>query len=250
MKIAGLIFLLLATATASAQTNQAWPVCRGHLRAFGNHWVSLMPLFQWWAAQPVATNAIMYTSADISTNASPGEDRPLSAWHRITGTPVATTGSSWIVEAVIYTSPTARTNTRIILNNPPAIEVQNYNTLKNQLTVLDQQIATVQRTYDDNTNAEQQAMAHYQFYARSWGKAATTGAYVYAQLAHQYHNAAANALNQLDQLQATRQPIESQLNTMPSSRDAYYIDWFAMMLGFSKQGMPIYDMGLVSSIPP
>lgn len=252
MKIVGVIFLWLTTMTTSAQTSQPWPVCRGHLRAFGAHWVDLTPLFEWWRNQPVPTNAVMYTAASINvdTNAVDDEDRPLRAWHRVTGTPVATTGSAWIVDATIYTSPTARTNTRIILYNPPIVEQQTYNNLKNQLTQLDQQIGAARHTYQDNTNSEQQAMAYYTYYNRSWGKADRTAAVIYLQRAQIYHKNAVAAFDQLNQLYVTRQPISSHLKSMPSMYDEYYIDWFAVMLGFTKQGMPMYDMGLVSPNPP
>jgi len=252
MKTAGLILLWLAALTAVAQTNQGWAVCRNPVRVFGaRSTVNLTPLFQWWARQPLPTNAAAFTRANINTNSSADDDRPLAAWHRVTGTPVAaTTAGNWIVDAVIYTSPTSRTNTRIVLNHPPALEEQNYYTLKTQLAEADQEIADARRIYEANTNAEQQADERVNMYRHSLSKVAPTGVNVYSREAQQKHDAAAVALNQQEQLEAARQQILNQLKTIPARGETYYIDWFAVMLGHTKTGQPIYDLGLVSPNPP
>ena len=114
MKTIGLIFLFFVAAIASAQTNHAWSVCRHPIRIFGDHTtVNLTPLFQWWQQQPQAGNAA--TNGDAGTDT----ERPLASWHRISGIKAGELAASWVVNAVIYTNPTSRTNARVILNNPP-----------------------------------------------------------------------------------------------------------------------------------
>ena len=251
MKTAGLILFWLAALTAGAQTNPGWAVCRNPVRVFSaRSTVNLTPLFQWWARQPLPTNAAAYTSANITTNIS-DDDRPLTAWHRITGTPVATTtAGTWVVDAVIYTSPSARTNARIILNHPPVVEEQNYYILKTELAEADQEIADTRHIYEANTNAEQQADERVEMYRHSLSKVAPTGVNVYSREAQQKHNAAAVALGQQEQLEAARQQILNQLKTIPARDETYYIDWFAVLLGHTKKGQPMYDLGLVSPNPP
>ena len=40
-----------------------------------------------------------------------------------------------------------------------------------------------------------------------------------------------------------------QFKAIPAVKGAYYVDWFAVMRGYSKQGLPIYDLGRVASSP-
>jgi hypothetical protein len=254
MKTAGLVFLLLlAIATASAQTNQSWRVCRNPVRVFGSHRVDLAPLFDWWGHQPLPTNATSYTKADIDidTNSVTDADRPLAAWHRVTGTYVGTLSSgSWAVDAVIYTSPTAWVHTRIVLNHPPALEQQNYEALKSDLAQANQQIAAEQAAYNAAEKARQKDQQLVEAYSRSISKVASTGVNVYTQAAAQQQQAATTAAAQKKQLEGVRGEIEKQLKTIPAIDGNYMVDWFAVMLGRSKQGLPIYDMGLVSPTPP
>jgi hypothetical protein len=246
--VIGLIFLWLAAGSASAQTNQAWDICRNPVRSFGAHEiVNLTPLFQWWARQPLpgATNASLQST---TTNAP--EVRPLSAWRRVTGTPLATTGNSWLVAAVIYTSPTISTNARIILRNPPVQEEQTYLGLRAQLADVSQQITSIQQVYQAAVKAEQADVARAEAYQRSWDKVAPTGVVKYSRLAEQKHKEAALAASQQDQLEAVRNGIESQLKPIPAANGSYLVDWFAVEAGHTKQGVPIYDLGMVSPNPP
>ncbi len=251
MKTVAVIFLWLAVVAAPAQINQDWPVCRNHLRSFGGRAVDLTPLFQWWARQPVPTNAATYTSANLSTNVTVADaDRPLSAWHRVTGTHVGSAGDSWVIEAVIYTSPNSRTNARVFLNHPPVLEEQNYYTLKTQLAEADAEIAAARQVFETNTNTEQRALELANRYRHSLSKVAPTGVNINMQEAQQTHDAAAVALNRMDQLSAQRQQIVEQLKTIPARQDAYSVDWFAVKLGYTKKGVPIYDLGLVNPLLP
>lgn len=246
MKLIGLIVFLLAAVAAQAQTNQDWKVCRNPVRIFSGHaTVDLTPLYQWWERQP-----LVVTNRSEETNSSDESDRPLSAWYLVTGTKVGDLGSSWVVDAVIYTSPTIRSNARIILNHPPEVEEQRYYTLKAQLAQAEQQVINAQDVYGANTNAEMQALERANFFRYSRSKLAADGVRDYTALAARYHTAAVAALDQLKLLEAARTQIEEQLKTVPSVNGVYQVDWFAVLLGRSKQGVPIYDMGLVSAMPP
>lgn len=245
MKMTGLIVLLLATLTAAAaQTGEGRTVCRNPIRVFSGHaTVDLTPLFQWWTQQ----EEMMATNHNVEMNSE--TERPLPAWRRVTGTKVAMTGASWVVDAAIYTSPMVRTNERIILNNPPAVEEQNYYALKTQLADAEQQIANARRIYEANTNAEQKAWERVEMYHHSLSKVASTGINQYSRIAEQRHATAVSALDQLDQLEATRNELEKHLKAIPSAHGIYRVDWFAVFLGRNKQGVAIYDLGLVVANP-
>jgi hypothetical protein len=248
MRNAVLIFVWLAAVTAPAQPTPGWKICRNPVRVFpGRATVDLTPLFLWWSRQPlVVTNK----SAGADTNAAPAEERPLAAWSRVTGTKLATSGSSWLVQAVIHASPTEHTNARIILNNPPAVEEAAYDTLKAQRADVEQRMVAARRDYDANTNAEAKAQQQVERYRRSWSKVASDGVIAYTRIAVQRHNSAAAALSQWDRLALTRHQIDAQLAAIPASNGVYQIDWFAVLLGKTKGGVPVYDLGLVSATPP
>jgi len=250
MKIIGLMLLCLAAMAVPAQTNQSWRVCRNPVRVFkGQATVDLTPLFQWWARQPqVVTNRSATANAD--TNASAESDRPLSAWARVTGTKIATIGDSWVLDAVIYTSPTVHTNARIILNHPPAVEEQTYENLKEEVGEAGRRIAEAQRVYGANTNAQAQALKSFNAYSHSNSKHRLDAERDYSVLAAQAQAAAATALSQINQLEAARGELEDQLKTIPAVYGVYQVDWFAVCLGRSKQGVLLYDLGLVSASPP
>jgi len=245
MKITGLILCLgLAAVAALAQTNQSWEVCRYPVRVFrGPAIVNLRPLFDWWAQQPLTKHA------DTNLVVEAG-DRPLMAWARVTGTKVATMGSSWVLNAVIYNSPTERTNARIILNNPPVTEEQTYDLLRMQLSQADQQIVNLRQQYESNTNSAAKAEARALAYARTTLKLRSQGMYTYGWKAEQKRAAATNDLSQLDQLELARAQIKEQLKTIPAVNGTYHVDWFALAVGRSRQGLPIYDLGLVNPTPP
>lgn len=249
MKTTGLIFLLFAAATVSAQTNQSWTPCRHPIRVFGDHkTVDLTPLFQWWKQQPLAvkTTTNLEAAADVSTDA----DRPLSAWHRIAGAKAGELGQSWVVNALIYTSPTSRTNARIILNNPPIAEERLFNSLKTQLAETTRQITNAQRAYQKELKAAQKAEAEARSYRRSGSKHATESSNNFLRLAGQKREAATNAQNQQKQLEAQRPLIQNQLKAIPAVNGQYQIDCFALEVGRSKQGVLIYDLGVVPANSP
>lgn len=244
MKITGLMLLGLLALNASAapaQTNQSWTIYRYPIRAFANRSVNLTPLFQWWERQP--------TNADASIDAGIPPDRPMTPWYHITGTKVAATGASWLVNAEIYTSPTLHTNERIFLNHPPVEEEAAFYDWTTQLPALDQQIAQLQKGYNADTNAERKAEERVAEYRRSRSKVAPTGIVEYSRAAETDHNAAAGRLDQLDQLKTARAQMAAQLKTIPAIRGQYRVDWFAIELGRTKQGVRIFDLGLLSGNP-
>jgi hypothetical protein len=254
MKLTWLMLVCLAVMTAAGQTSQGWKICRNPVRVFsGQATVDLSPLFDWWAWQTWAVtsrNAATNRTAGALTNAFRSAPRPLPAWQRVTGFKTGTLGSSWLVDAVIYTSPTVSTNARIILNHPPVVEEATFDALTRRTAEIEQQIADATRAYQASTNAEAQAMARLQYFRHSWDKLAPDGVRDYSVLVSQRHNEAAAALDQLDQLEAARIQTQQQLKTIPAANGMYRVDWFAVLLGRTKQGLPIYDLGLVSPTPP
>ncbi len=243
MKTAALILSLLVAAAASAQTNQGWTVCRQPLRAFGAHEiVNLTPLFQWWQQQPPPGKS--------DTNAPSGSERPLSAWHRITGFKVGELQNGWLVDAIIYTSPANRSSARIILQHPPVAEEQIFNTLKAQQLQAGQEITNAQRAYKTNMKAAERADGMAASYRRSGTKHATESSNNFLRQAAADREAAAAAANQETQLQSALPQIQKQLNVIPSKNGKYLIDWFALEAGKSKQGVPIYDLGVVPPNSP
>jgi NACalpha-BTF3-like transcription factor len=244
MKNAGLILLLFAAVTVSAQMNQNLSCCRHPLRGFGDQTVvNLTPLFQWWTQHQPATN-------HDNTTAAADPNRPLAAWQRIIGTKAGELESSWVVDAVIYTSPTTRTNARIILKNPPATEEQTYYNLKNALPAATRQITNDARTYQTATKAAEKAEDRAQASRRSNSKLGPTNLRIYTEQAARERAAATAALNDQKQLEAARTLAEKQFNAIPAVNGKYRIDWFALELGRNKQGVPIYDLGVVNPNSP
>jgi hypothetical protein len=243
-KMIGLVFLLLAAGPVSAQTNRIWAACRHPIRVFGyGEAVNLMPLFEWWQHQPL-------TNRDLMADAEAGDARPLVAWHRITGVKAADAGSSWLVNAVIYTSPNIHTNARILLNNPPIGEERSFYSLQTHIATADQQIAVAQRAYRTATNAQQKAERRVEAYRHSWSKVAPTGVQQYSAIAARRRAEAEAALAQEAQWEATRAEARKQLSLLPTASGRYVIDLFAMARGTDKKGVLIYDAGAVTTGAP
>lgn len=247
--MAGLIFLLLAAASVSAQTNQDLACCRHRLRIFGNHaTVDLEPLFRWWTQQELANRTA--TNQESIAEAGAPQERPLSAWQRIAGVKVSELEYSWVVDAAIYTSPTTRTNARIILENPPAAEEQNFYNLKGALAAATQQITNDQVTYQADIRAAKRADARAQAINRFRSGKDRLNAGVYLQWAARDQRAALAALDEQKRLEAACRPAEKEYNAIPAVDGRYKIDWFALAVGRSKQGVPIYDLGVVDPDSP
>ena len=252
MKIIGLLSLWLVAVAASAQTNRSWQLYRDPVRVFGPQaTVDLAPLYQWWARQPLHTNATAYAPANINidTNSPVETDRPLLAWHLVTGSHLSTIGSSWVVDAIIYTSPTTRTNARIILNHPPNGEEQDYLTLQQQIAEATLEITNASRAYKEDVKLEQEDQRRGDAYLRSNTKVAVDSQRNFAKLAEQKQADAVTASSQQQQLETLRTQLQQQLKAIPAMNGNYHIDWFAVMLGHTKQGLPVYDLGVVRTAP-
>jgi len=267
MKTVGLLVLLLAAGMAStpaAQTSTKPPArtkpaaaltptnppamtdstvfcCRHTNRIFGgNTTVNLTPLFQWWKSHAATDTA--GGTADLS--------RPMSAWRRITGTRIGFAGYDWVVEAGVYTSPTAHTTEHIILKNPPAAEEQAFNNLKSAIAANELQITNDQQTYQTQTTAAQKAAAQKssaQKGKRGKGQRSNNNG---AKQAAQDRNAATTALDDKKQLEAERALAQKQLDAIPAVKGKYQIDWFAVEAGKDNKGVPIYDVGVVDPHSP
>jgi hypothetical protein len=248
MKIAGLMLFLLAVAGVPAQSEEPpWKVCRYPVRVLnGNARVDLTPLFKWWEHQPqVISNRATQSGAN-----NLDVDRPLTAWHRVAGNKVGMIGSSWVLDAFVFTSPTSSTNERIILNHPPGVEEQAYDALLARIEEAKLEIANARQTYESNTNEEAQARERAIAYRESHTKVASDGYRDYSALAVEKHEAATVARGQMDQLEAIRKEAEAQLKTIPHGNGQFLVDWFAVLEGHTKQGVPVYDLGLISTSPP
>ncbi len=252
MKIIGLLSFWLVAVAASAQINQGWQLYRDPVRVFGPRAaVDLTPLYQWWARQPPHTNATAYLSANINvdTNSPIETDRPLLAWHLVTGSHLSTVGSSWVVDAIIYTSPNTRTNARIILNHPPNGEEQDYLTLQQQIAEATLEITNASRAYKEDVKLEQEDQRRGDAYLRSNLKVSVDSQRNFARLAEQKQADAVAASSQQQQLEALRTQFQQQLKAIPAMNGNYHIDWFAVMMGHTKQGLPVYDLGVVKTAP-
>jgi hypothetical protein len=256
---ATLLFLCLVVGSALAEppaTNQTWQVCRYPLRIFpGNRVVNLAPLFGWWLQQPAPTNAAQYKMANLTVNTNAGDEpptngRPLAAWHLVTGRHAASAGSSWVIDAVVYTSPGSRTNARVILQNPPAGEERSFELLRNQIAEAGREIADAERAQQAALKKVQQAQNRAYDYAHSHTKVASTGYGTFMGRARQYQQEADTAASQKQQLEALRSKFEEQLANIPAVKGEYWVDWFAMQVGHTKAGLPVYDLGIPNPALP
>jgi len=242
MKSTGVIALWLCLVwAAAAQTN---PICcRYPVRIFGPQAVvNLPPLFQWWARQPVV-------AATNDPTPAVDADRPMTAWHRITGTKVAMVGSSWVLTAVVYSSPLVRTNLRLILDHPPDAEEQMFYDLQAQLADARQQIAEARHVYATDTNAESKAEARVKAYRHSSSRVGTTEIIQNSRVEARERHAAGTELSQVQQLEAARDQMAQQLKLIPARDGVYLVDWFALDTGRSQKGVPIYDLGILGGNP-
>jgi hypothetical protein len=240
MRVAGLIVLFSAISVL-AQTNVP-SCCRYPIRSFGGSGTAnLTPLFQWWMAHSGPGAA--------TTDDNAQSDRPLSAWNRITGFKVGELEYSWVVDAVVATSPTTSTNERIILKNPPAAEEQQYDTLSELLPQYSQQITNDTRAYQADLKAEKNANARAanDAHSNSWRTRLNAGNY--SRQAATLRDAADAALNDEKQYEQARDLVRKQLAAIPSVGGRYKIDYFAMEIGRNRQGTPIYDLGVINGDP-
>jgi type IV secretory pathway VirB10-like protein len=228
-------FLLVAV-SASAQTNQQL-CCRYPLRGFGGaSAVNLTPLFQWWIYGKPASES--------------DSQRPLSAWNRVVGTKAGDLGQGWIVNAEIYTTRTTHTKARIVLQNPPVREEQDFDRLKQQVLQYGLQVTNAQRAYQTALKAEKSDQTHSKSDARSRNVRARNSAVAYSRKAAQEQSAASNAQNQEKEARQALVAAQKILNEYPSSHGVYLIDWFALDTGKKIQGLPVYDVGTIGSTSP
>lgn len=248
MKTTGLVLLLLTSFSVAAQTNPAPACCRHPLRVFASQTtVDLDPLFHWWKEH----------SQSNQTGANLAGSRPLVAWQRINGFKTAVIGSDWVVNAIVQSAPadTNSTPQAIILKNPPAAEEAWYYELKRRLAAAAQQITADQHTYDAEIRAAEKAEAG----ARAADQARTDAGSYYGtgkwavrdradnnrQLAARHRAAAAAALKDQKELQAAYPKAQKELDAMPAVDGRYQVDWFGLELGRNREGVRIFDLGVV-----
>jgi hypothetical protein len=223
-----------------SQTNQD-VCCRYPLRAFASgSTANLTPLFKWWSSHAAQNPS--------DTDAAAADGRPLAAWHRITGSHVGDSGSSWVVEAEIYTNPGVRVKERIFLKNPPLAEEQLFYSLKSQLAAAIVQMTNDQRLYQTDNAAAQKAEARIRPVRNT--RNARNQASQNAQLASQDQQNAAAALSEEQELQQVVPLAWRRLKAIPAKNGKYELDCFALAAGKTKAGVPIYDMGVVDLNSP
>jgi hypothetical protein len=230
VKTACVVFLMFAV-TASAQTNHLSFCCRYPIRGFGLQTVNLAPLFQWWN----------HPGADGADDSK----RPMKAWKRVVGVKVSDFGYGWVVEAEVYRDPATHTKTRIVLQNPPALEASKYETTKDQIVQSGLDITNAQARYQTARKAEQDD--------QNRAKAARRSRYWAAQYNQQAADDRAAATLAQDDEKAAKQTLELArlgLKILPDLHGQYQIDWFAMDTGKTLQGLPIYDAGAIGSASP
>jgi hypothetical protein len=246
MKFLNLIFLLAAF-TVSAQTNSGPWCCRYPLRVMGPAaGVNLKPLFQWWIQNGGQNEEKAAAASDSTTE--PGyiaPTRPLSAWKRITGIKTSDLQGVWVVEATVYTSPTSRTNTWILLKNPPAVEEQRYYYLQSLIAEDAQQIAADSRSDQNDLRAEQREQAQSKSADNSYSKGVRNYGTDYGQMEAQHRNAAAAALADKKQYEQGRAEAQREFDALPGEHGHYKLDIFALELGRNSKGQLIYDAGQI-----
>lgn len=233
------ICLLLSGMTVWAQTNQTPLCCQYPVRSFGNgKMVNLAPLFRWWMDH--------INDHPGSAGGNADSDRPLSAWKRVTGVKMETLAYGWVVKARITDEPGAQTNEQIVLENPPAAEEQRYYALKARLLQYNEQISNDTRAYQADTRAENSAANRASSDARSrnWRNRIAVGNY--NRQAARKRKAAEIALNEQKKYEQARDLAQKQLNLISSNGKQYQIDCFALEIGRSRQGLPVFNTGMMN----
>ena len=162
----------------------------------------------------------------------------MTAWHRITGTKVAMVGSSWVLTAVVYSSPLVRTNLRLILDHPPDAEEQMFYDLQAQLADARQQIAEARHVYATDTNAESKAEARVKAYRHSSSRLAPTEIIQNSRVEARERHAAGTELSQVQQLEAARDQMAQQLKLIPARDGVYLVDWLPWIPAAAKRACP------------
>jgi hypothetical protein len=221
--------------SASSQTNQSPLCCRSPVRGIRNASVNLTPLFQWW------TN---HQSSGATTIISLDSPRPLAAWKRIVGTKSTELELCWVVDADIFANPSTSTNARIILQNPPVQEAQQYDSLKSLIPQYSLQITNAQKAYQEHLKAEQRDQARANHYLQYWNWFPRAAGESYLQQANRERAAASAAQNEEREAQQAVDLAEKELSAIPSSQGDYLIDCFALDTGKTYKGLAVYDVGV------
>lgn len=228
------IFVFGPVNSASSQTNQSLLCCRFPVRGIRNANVNLTPLFTWW------TN---HQSSGASNMVGLDSPRPLAAWKRIVGTMSAQLEGGWVVDADIFAGPNTSTNARIILQNPPVQEAQQYVFLKSQIPQYLLQITNAEKAYQEHLQAEQRDRASANHYLQYWNWFPRASGEAYLQKANRERAAASAAQNEQQQAKRALAVAEKELAAIPSSQGDYHIDWFALDTGKTYKGLAVYDVG-------
>lgn len=244
------LIVLLAALPVAAQTNHALWCCRFPLRVMGPHaGVDLTPLCQWWV-QHGGKNEEPYISDQDSLTNEVDPQRPLARWKRITGEATSDLGGVWVMRAEIYSSPTSRTNSWILLRNPPATEQQQYYDLQAAIAQDSQQIATDKQTHDADEKAAEKDQTRAKSIDSSYSKSVRAYGVDYTAMEAQKKSAAATALTNEKQLESALDQAQRVFKSLPNEEGHYKIDIFALEVGRDSKGRLVYDAGQIYVATP
>jgi hypothetical protein len=230
--------LLLTAIPVMAQTDESTNCCRFPVRGFGAVNVTLTPLFTWWSRQEAAL-----TNGNILSYSG----RPMPAWKRIVGIHAGDSPYGWFVDAEVFTNVAHGLKGRIVLQNPPVQEEQQFYALKQQIAGYELQITNAQQEYKEDVKTAKRDEKLAKTQGRSWKWNEQVIAKNNAAESAQKHDAAQKAQTMQAQAKQSIQVAEQQLTTIPSEHGRYKIDYFALETGKYLNGLPIYDVGVIYS---
>ncbi len=191
--------------------------------------VDLKPLLSWWTNHNGA--------------------RPLVAWVQLTGPVVGTNSAGWIVQARL--ERTARNmeassaaesgsgQTRVLLKHPPLQDRAVFDRLSRQLDGLNTQRSALAAVESD-AKTRRKAVADAETFNRAYGIRAW-GLMVERRQLDQNQAQVSAQVKVLDQ---QIQALKRLLSAWPDT-DHYVVDCFALDVGEGKDGLPVFDYGLV-----
>ena len=224
-----IVLCVMAVAVGSVLPMAGASPIRDPKRSVNERTVDLNPLLLWWT----------------NHNGS----RPLVSWVQVTGPVVGTNSYGWVVEARV--ERTARNTeassvpdsgsgkTRILLRHPPLQDRAVFVKLSQQLKVLNTQRSTLSAAESD-AKSRRKAVDDAESYNRAYG-VRSWGLAVERRQLQQNQSQVSAQLKVLDQ---QIQALKKLLSPWPDT-DHYVVDCFALDVGQGKDGLPVFDYGLV-----
>jgi hypothetical protein len=223
------VLCVIAVAVCSVPPKAGASPVRDPKRSVNARTVDLNPLLLWWTNHNGA--------------------RPLVSWVQVTGAVVGTNSSGWVVDAKV--ERTARNmeassmpdsdsaKTRILLRHPPTLDQAVFEKLSQQLKVLNAQRSALSAA-DSDARTRRRLIEDAETYSRAYG-VRSWGLAVERRQLQQNQSQVSAQLKVLDQqIQALKKLLSLWQDT-----DHYVVDCFALDVGQGKDGLPVFDYGLV-----